>query len=275
MHVAVDEVASTLTSRLGIEIIASETVIDGGRWPSVRPALPAEPNGFSVALAATPKSVTATFHPDRFAKQLLVTMADADENSRASAADFIRECEASDILTLATLDDLAMRSPDDIRGRWGRLDIECQLRLVAAKRSGEPPLIRVASACLGIVLALLPIADELPTPDGLPEGALLRMMVNRYERNPTNRARCIAHYGVSCQACGFSFEAGYGAIGGSYIEVHHLTMVSQLGEGYRVDPTKDLVPLCSNCHAVAHRRTPPYTLDELRRAVGARNTIPA
>lgn len=271
MHVAVDEVASTLTSRLGIEIIASETVIDGGRWPSVRPALPAEPNGFSVALAATPKSVTATFHADRFAKQLLVAMADADENSRASAADFIRECEASDILTLATLDDLAMRSPDDIRGRWSRLDIECQLRLVAAKRTGEPPLIQVASACLGIVLALLPLADELPTPDGLPEGALLRVMVNRYERNPTNRARCIGHYGVTCQACGFNFEARYGEVGRGYIEVHHLTMVSQMGDNYSIDPVRDLIPLCANCHAMAHQRTPPYSLDELRRLIGFRD----
>lgn len=265
MHVDVQEVARTLTSRLGIEIVPSETVIDGGRWPSVRPTLPTEPNGFSIALAATPKSVTATFNPDRFARQLLMTMADADEIRRAAAADYIRESEADGILTLASLDDLAMRSPDDIHSQWSKLDIECQLRLVGANRAGDPPLIRVASACLGIVLALLPLADELPTPDGLPEGALVRMMVNRYERSPANRARCIGHYGVTCQACGFNFEARYGEVGRGYIEVHHLTMVSQMGDDYRIDPVRDLIPLCANCHAMAHRRTPPYRLDELRR----------
>jgi len=37
-----------------------------------------------------------------------------------------------------------------------------------------------------------------------------------------------------------------------YIEVRHVVPVSQLGDDYVVDPKDDLIPLCPNCHAVAH-----------------------
>jgi 5-methylcytosine-specific restriction protein A len=49
--------------------------------------------------------------------------------------------------------------------------------------------------------------------------------------------------------------------------VHHLIPVSKLGEGYRINPKTDLVPLCPTCHGVAHRRTPPWTIEELREMI--------
>lgn len=56
----------------------------------------------------------------------------------------------------------------------------------------------------------------------------------------------------------------YGKIGYHYIEVHHTTPVSAMTPGYVFDVDRDLVPLCSNCHAMVHRRTPPYTVEELK-----------
>jgi 5-methylcytosine-specific restriction protein A len=38
-----------------------------------------------------------------------------------------------------------------------------------------------------------------------------------------------------------------------------------MGEDYIVDPEKDLVTICANCHAMVHRRNPPLTIDELKR----------
>jgi 5-methylcytosine-specific restriction protein A len=111
-------------------------------------------------------------------------------------------------------------------------------------------------------------ADEndpvLPVPGTLPQDALIRVGVNRYERNPHARRVCLAHHGTSCAACGFSFEAAYGPEGEGFIHVHHLVPASQLGPGYELDPVGDLVPLCPNCHAMAHRRRVPYTVAELR-----------
>jgi 5-methylcytosine-specific restriction protein A len=111
-------------------------------------------------------------------------------------------------------------------------------------------------------------ADEidpvLPVPGTLPQDALARVCVNRYERNPHARRICLAHHGTSCAVCGFSFEAAYGPEGAGFIHVHHLVPAAQLGPGYELDPVGDLVPLCPNCHAMAHRRRIPYTVAELR-----------
>ena len=38
------------------------------------------------------------------------------------------------------------------------------------------------------------------------EGVAKKINVNIYERNPTARAICVAHYGCFCQICGFDFE---------------------------------------------------------------------
>ncbi|MFP3462255.1 HNH endonuclease [Arthrobacter globiformis] len=111
-------------------------------------------------------------------------------------------------------------------------------------------------------------ADEmdpvLPVPGTLQQDDLVRVGVNRYERNPYARRVCLAHHGTSCAACGFSFEAAYGPEGEGFIHVHHLVPAAQLGPGYELDPVGDLVPLCPNCHAMAHRRRIPYTVAELR-----------
>jgi 5-methylcytosine-specific restriction enzyme A len=108
----------------------------------------------------------------------------------------------------------------------------------------------------------------VPVPGSYPDGALIRVPANRYERNPQARRECINYYGTSCAVCRFSFESVYGDIGTDFIHVHHIVPVSQLGPGYELDPLTDLVPLCPNCHAMAHQRTPdPYTPAELRRII--------
>lgn len=108
--------------------------------------------------------------------------------------------------------------------------------------------------------------DELDetTESGLPEGGQSRVIVNRYERDPRNRAAAIAIHGSSCLVCGFDFGAEYGDIADGFIHIHHLTPVSQMGTNYMVNPRTDLVPLCPNCHAAAHRRNPPLSIDELK-----------
>ena len=109
-----------------------------------------------------------------------------------------------------------------------------------------------------------------PVPGTVPAAAVSRVEVNRYEHSPDARRACIAHHGTSCAACGFSFEIAYGDIGKDFIPVHHLVPVSQLGGIYELDPVTDLVPLCANCHAIAHLGvTTPRTVAELRRAMAA------
>lgn len=96
------------------------------------------------------------------------------------------------------------------------------------------------------------------------EGAVRRVEVNRYEREPRARELAIAHHGVDCIVCGFNFGAAYGPIGENFVHVHHVRELSSLPDGYEVDPLTDLVPVCANCHAMLHRQRPALTPDELR-----------
>ena len=111
-------------------------------------------------------------------------------------------------------------------------------------------------------------AGVLPE-DGLeiPEGAKTQIMVNRYERDPMARRLCLEHFGYECQVCGLMFEERYGDIGHAFMHVHHKTPLSEITDhdNHVVNPLKDLVPVCPNCHAMLHKlsgRT--LTVEELR-----------
>jgi 5-methylcytosine-specific restriction protein A len=103
-----------------------------------------------------------------------------------------------------------------------------------------------------------------------PEGATRTIHVNSYERNREARSACLAHYGAQCIVCGFIFANRYGDIAADFIEVHHLVPLSEIKNEYKVDPIRDLRPVCSNCHSVLHLRKPPYSIDELQRLIGLR-----
>ena len=119
-----------------------------------------------------------------------------------------------------------------------------------------------------MMLALMPTTrlEDLSDDDakGFPEGAQKQIIVNRYERDPRNRASCIAIHGTACKVCEVQLSERYGKIAEGFIHIHHLTPVSVIGEGYIIDPATDLAPVCPNCHAMLHKHSPPYSLEELR-----------
>ena len=112
-----------------------------------------------------------------------------------------------------------------------------------------------------------PFPDEVSEAEEHSEGSVQRVSVNRYERDPEARAKAIRHHGLHCHACGFDFKTIYGALGEGFIHVHHIVPLAQIRKSYVVDPIKDLRPVCPNCHAMLHKRAPPYTIDELREIV--------
>ena len=96
------------------------------------------------------------------------------------------------------------------------------------------------------------------------EGSKKATLTNRYERNKDARQACIKYYGAVCYVCGFDFEKSYGEIGKGFIHVHHEVDISLIGNEYKVDPIKDLKPVCPNCHAMLHQKRPAYTVEELK-----------
>jgi 5-methylcytosine-specific restriction protein A len=109
-----------------------------------------------------------------------------------------------------------------------------------------------------------PYPDELPDGRRYSSGAVARVLVNRYERSPKARAACLAKHGRKCIVCRLALGQRYGHIGKGFIHVHHLKPLSATKRSYRLDPATDLVPVCPNCHAMLHRRNPPFTVNELR-----------
>ena len=99
------------------------------------------------------------------------------------------------------------------------------------------------------------------------EGAAVRVLVNRYERDRRARDECVARHGTACAVCGFEFSREYEGVGEGFIHVHHIAPLGTVGQRYRVDPINDLVPVCPNCHAMLHWGTNPPSVEQLRRKV--------
>ncbi|MGA2031335.1 MAG: HNH endonuclease [Thermoguttaceae bacterium] len=117
------------------------------------------------------------------------------------------------------------------------------------------------------------LAEEVPIGSTYSEGSVERILINRYERDPRAREECIQHYGTACFVCGFNFVHVYGEVMAGFTHVHHLNPLSLVGAHYELDPIDDLRPVCPNCHAVLHRREPPYSLDEVRPFLEGRRIV--
>jgi 5-methylcytosine-specific restriction enzyme A len=117
-----------------------------------------------------------------------------------------------------------------------------------------------------------PFPDEVGDPQEYTEGLVRRVVVNRFERDPDARQACIAHHGARCAVCEFSFAEGYGAIGEGFIHVHHLIPIANIGAEYTVNPVRDLRPVCPNCHAMLHKRNPPFGIEELQEIIQRHRT---
>lgn len=96
--------------------------------------------------------------------------------------------------------------------------------------------------------------------------------VNTIKRNSLARKKCLEHYfpenkRYKCVLCKFDFEEYYGELGKNYIEVHHIeshTELSKTKGEHEIDPINDLIPICSNCHSVIHRKKSPIPIEELK-----------
>ena len=114
---------------------------------------------------------------------------------------------------------------------------------------------------------LIVYPDDIDDSVSYSEGKAKKVLVNSYERNPHARKKCIEHYGLNCQVCGFNFEEKFGDLGKNFIHVHHIVDIATIGNKYSVDPISDLVPVCPNCHAMLHKKKPAYSIEELKHLV--------
>lgn len=84
-----------------------------------------------------------------------------------------------------------------------------------------------------------------------------------YQRSAKLKERAMEHYKVDgkifCDCCNFNFEDLYGSLyGANYIEIHHIKPIFMYDEGDLNDTInnaiKNVIPVCSNCHRMIHRK---------------------
>ncbi len=265
--------AEQLTKRFGIGFIGDEEEYDGELLKVIRPRDIQAPNGFAIAISKTTRLLEASFKADNFSGSLLRKMGDVDDSK---VADFIVS-----ISNLTEISEIELSINGEYNtdykefftgATWSKIEFICERRLSPDTKVEQEKLNAVVNELitnmLNSILILMQVEESnniVPLFEfGLPEGAKKIVEVNKYERSPINRSRCLAHHGFDCAACGNNFFEIYGPIGEEYIEVHHIIKVSDMGADYIVDPINDLAPLCSNCHSMIHRRDPPLSVVSLK-----------
>ncbi len=221
------------------------------------------------------RHLEVTFCPGNFAGDLVKRMGQTDELGRLAFVEGMRRCIGLGATVRLLVNEVISSFDDEtiwdtewsnieVSIRKGHLDFESMV----LNEEEDLVLFWMTQLMTGI-LAMLPVEEanssyEEPGTTGFPEGVLTQIKVNKYERDPRNRAAALAIHGRVCLVCEQDLSHVYGSTGIGAIEVHHAIPVSQLGEDYEIDPSKDLIPLCPNCHTVVHRRDPPYSIEELK-----------
>lgn len=217
--------------------------------------------------------MTAEFIPEKYGAEFVRSMAGRSAEQREIFLRFLSLMQDKGARVSITIDGHPV-DPEQFRsyaGRWN--SFSARATKVPVTDSGTFSYSDVAlewgALMTGMVLSLANIepvedGDEESIPAGQAEGSAVREIHTRYERSRINRKLCLERLGYCCCICGFDFERTYGEIGHHFIHVHHVKPVSQLGAGYIINPETDLIPVCPNCHAMLHRKDPPYFPEELR-----------
>lgn len=125
----------------------------------------------------------------------------------------------------------------------------------------EPEMLIFADILLFLLFFLFPYQTI-----GEEEGSAGDKISTSFERSRFNRALCLAFHGYDCKACGLNMRDIYRGLKSDFVHVHHLNPIAESGVT-KPDPVRDMVPLCPNCHAVAHMKNPPYTVQEIKQMI--------
>ncbi len=204
--------------------------------------------------------------PEKYAASSINDMGTASPEKKAVFVAYAEQLEKRKAKTEFYINDIPadLSSPRSWPEHWRSY----RLRISKSPVCGEDEKVDEAgivsdwgAVVTGMFLSLLDITIIEAEPRY--EGGSRRVEQNRYERHPVNRELCLAANGYICKVCGFDFERTYGEIGHHFIHVHHIVPVSEMEAAYIIDPVNDMVPVCPNCHAMLHKKDPPFSPEQL------------
>lgn len=265
-------ILARLSSDLGVELIPVDNSADKSNPYAVRFGGLDLDKSFRLVLSRSWKTTQIRLEADSFAGEVVKYLCNQINTNRVNIEASIDANQDTFSSITLELDGRAFFGSGS--GLSENPELTFEVETLTSESSIEYGLLneqeeRVLEFAVKLIASVLPIeratfrhADEVL---GYPEGAVSQVLVNRYERDPRNRREAIAIHGKTCLACNFNFAEKYGELGDEYIVVHHTVPVSQMGNDYVVDPAKDLVTLCANCHAMVHRHDPPISLADLKK----------
>jgi 5-methylcytosine-specific restriction enzyme A len=269
--------ADTLSEQYGLPLTARSFHDQHGLHLILEPTDLHPHDGFRLQVTLGWHRIIAVFIPGQFAAGLLAAMGQTTHEKRIVFCSLTRSITKRNGSVHLTVNGQRFNACDAMiwEQTWRQVILRIESPPVvdegdlAASPKAMTHALEWAGRLLGLIFVLLPLEEEPAAGDfdetqGQPEGAAIRSEVTRYERSRANRLACISEYGARCAVCGLDFSEEYGDIGQGFIHVHHIIPVSQLGGHYVIDPILDLIPVCPNCHAMLHRRVPPYSVEELR-----------
>lgn len=271
------EACSIINERFGIDVSVSINNYSGNRTITVRPSDLERTIGFEVLAELKWRSIEVKFVPDSFAKDLVSYMETSDNDQRAAFKVFAESLleKRAELKLQINNQSYEPDKPSDWPESWENIEISMRKGPIVLEEDVKKDIEKVfpwVVSFLGLCVSLLPlepIEDESRYYENVveEEGASYTVTSTRYERSSLNRAACIEVYGTTCSVCSVNFGNFYGKIGDGYIHVHHKIPLSEIDDTYIVNPREDLIPVCPNCHAMLHKRTPPYTTEELQQII--------
>jgi 5-methylcytosine-specific restriction protein A len=260
-------------SRVGLTVVATPQMDKDGEFLDISLAESRPANSFVVRFRPGWRRAEASFIPGTFAAPLIAQMGNASTEGRQTFKAFVDSLIARRMRLSLSVNGGDVLSVLPVQ--WPTQWTSCELSVRTAPLVINPDDIAQMHSLiadtviplLGMLASLIGVDDEKSAASSTLEGTPCQSLVTRYERKQINREACLALKGSVCVVCGFDFESHYGPLGSGYIEVHHTTPVSSMGPDYAINVATELVPLCANCHAMAHREDPPVSVARLQTIV--------
>jgi len=212
---------------------------------------------FDIGIIGEPNYARVFLRPDQYAGRFVQSIQNVLSLNPELWHQFLQTSQIDGVSTVLDINDERVEINDLPTEHWRTFQIESKKRIPRDEKENRPEYIKdVIVNVLGMILATdyLELENEPENELGLPEGATSRILVNRFERSRANRLLCIKHHGTQCWACDMSFSDIYGEWGEGFIQVHHVTPLAEIRENYTPNYKLDLIPLCSNCHSMIHRK---------------------
>jgi len=268
-QINISDVVHEVSSALGINLALRNLPGETGYTYALRVDGLKKPIGYEYRIRQSFLSWTIDVYLDNFSGELLRTFELSFKTRKDEVLSVYSSIVEKSQRVIFEINEVSVENLDE--RPWNTLELQIKYGF----NPDEDPMSKFKSLLLCSVGLLMPLFTEdkdqdleAISADWREEGSLTRVETNRYERSRINRAICLDYYGFTCRGCGLLMNNMYGPLGDGVINVHHIVPVSEMGSSRIIDPIKDLIPLCPNCHTIVHKESPPISPDGLRKITG-------